>query len=812
MIIHFLQNRNPPILPALQQRPALKKVRVDGLDVSFDDDLDDLRDFGAPNKETPGELLFQFFRYYGHELDYEKNVVSIRLGKLIPKVQKGWHRLQDNRLCVEEPFNTSRNLGNTADDTSVRGIHLELRRAFDLLCEGDLGTCCEQFEHPTEDASRVFERPVQSRPVQVHAAPHSGRGGRGPNRGGRNTYNRGGSNSGRRASSASTRGQNSRWGTYGVTPQEMSIQAQHQQYMLHDHLFQQFQILQQQEQELRMQLQQQTMHQPRHLLLYPHLQFPQPNHDGLHDENVRSRAGTVNHPPLTAPIRSNGFGYGSPLLPTMTVPLMQGRSTNPPSPSIASAVPERHSFRRTTTTNGLSGGSLRAQSQPARPMSGQLPVPNVPFNSTESQLLNAKSSAQDRRATRSPPREDKEPDSGYFPFPKAAPPSQAFERRPSEYIGYYVGGSPSLQPYSQSAFVSPLLGPSGLAIRNGGMSPYLADNGYDYGSPTPSPPPESFDLSAGLIPATEKSTSLAQNPRTLPTAPSRAAGPLIIDGSQLTDDSLQTTKAPSDTAMAMSMSTSASDEAFTPTTSDATSQDLPDALALDSEHLVALAPHVPEPSNQLPYDGREGLGILQSHPLEQERSRTGSVPAPLTIQATKEEMTSGPSSSSHDQNKANGQDKASNPVSDLGFSQAKNGGSDNKQTPIQSPGPFLSPVKEVRTPSPTTKRSSLVRDSEYTNGAVMKAKAKPTAERPVPAVVPQQDLPNVPQGTLTTKQNGAAGAFMPTISNGVPVQNGWQTQKKRKGHLKRASANDIGLVSAPGGQILPLDESLRKGG
>ncbi|KOS19257.1 Poly(A) RNA polymerase cid13 [Escovopsis weberi] len=78
----------------------------------FADNLNKLQGFGSKNQSSEADLLFQFFRFYAHEFDYDKHVLS---------------------LCVEEPFNTSRNLGNTVDEYSFRGLHLELRRAFDLI-------------------------------------------------------------------------------------------------------------------------------------------------------------------------------------------------------------------------------------------------------------------------------------------------------------------------------------------------------------------------------------------------------------------------------------------------------------------------------------------------------------------------------------------------------------------------------------------------------------------------------------------------------------------------------------------------------
>ena len=102
MILNFLQTRNPPILPSLHKKPH---ARTDSKIATFNDDLDKLRDFGRNNKETTGELLFNFFRRYAHDLDIETDVISVREGRLISKEAKKWHLMQNNRLCVEEPFN-----------------------------------------------------------------------------------------------------------------------------------------------------------------------------------------------------------------------------------------------------------------------------------------------------------------------------------------------------------------------------------------------------------------------------------------------------------------------------------------------------------------------------------------------------------------------------------------------------------------------------------------------------------------------------------------------------------------------------------
>lgn len=60
MVINFLQTRDPPILPSLQQLPHRQRLS-NGIDVGFCDDIAKLKDFGAKNVETLGGLLYAFF-------------------------------------------------------------------------------------------------------------------------------------------------------------------------------------------------------------------------------------------------------------------------------------------------------------------------------------------------------------------------------------------------------------------------------------------------------------------------------------------------------------------------------------------------------------------------------------------------------------------------------------------------------------------------------------------------------------------------------------------------------------------------------
>jgi hypothetical protein len=441
MIINFLQSRTPPILPALHQRPHMKLPPKDGVESSFADDLDALRDFGKHNKETLGELLFQFYRFYGHEFDYDKLVISVRNGKQISKVDKKWHVTNNNQLCVEEPFNTDRNLGNTADDSSFHGLHMELRRAFDLISQGKLEECCEQYEFPEEEKP-TFQRPTQSKPVSISisrsTSQSNNRGGRGgPHRGGRRSHNSNG-NSNRRASS----------GAFETSPSYMpglpaNLSAQdawlqrQAQAQLHNDLYATYSVLQAQENSLRLQLYAQGL---QNQAAYAQQVQGQSNGTTKTQTMDRNRTNSFDQPPLTAPIRQEMFFYplnypGAPIYGYATP------STNPSSPSLSSALPVselRRSMQRSSAATGTGQGagqsnsSLRSHSQPATrsgpsPLSlqGQMPNPGLGiYQSTrQSHVPNFIADENLDNGFRVPAR------------PAVTPPGDS---APKEYVGYYV--------------------------------------------------------------------------------------------------------------------------------------------------------------------------------------------------------------------------------------------------------------------------------------------------------------------------------------------------------------------------------------
>lgn len=532
-MLNFLQTREPPILPTLQHsnlRPRL----LGGVNVAFDKDLAKYEDFGKPNTATLGELLFEFFHYYGHQLDFETSVMSVRLGKVIPKSEKSWHRLQDNRLCVEEPFNITRNLGNTADDTSVRGIHLEIRRACKLLATGDFEECCEQYvpaqNEPLPRRHETFIQPTTKAIIPQpprQSQPQHPR----PNRTGFKNHRRGDQfgNNGRRASNPVNQHIGSstphlRDLPFAMTPQELQLQAQHQQHLLHDQLFQQYQLLQMQEQELRMQLYRQRGLMAANTVSHSGLSRTN-SIDDDQESTVSSRTNASSRVPLTAPIYQSRFASSTSF--AANGPSPSGIVTNPASPLLGTVLPDSRRYTRRASLNSATASTLRAQSQPARvvPPPAGFPYVTQRFDVPVRQVKNTGTRRSSVNSTH-------DPLASYAPSRLSSSRYDA-GRRPVEYIGYYLGPSPPLSGHPFSATISPMSSVTGLAIHNGGLSPRLSTRSSRLPSVSTSPASHYASVASAnpvMAPVTENGP-MRQMEDLRHASPSPQADPLVVDGS-----------------------------------------------------------------------------------------------------------------------------------------------------------------------------------------------------------------------------------------------------------------------------------------
>lgn len=114
MVLFFLQQRSPPVIPVLQeiydgeQKPA---VPVDGWDVYFFQDLKNLHRHWPEykkNRESVGELWLGLLQFYTETFDFKESVICIRRKEPLSTFKKQW---TSKHLAIEDPFDLSHNLG-----------------------------------------------------------------------------------------------------------------------------------------------------------------------------------------------------------------------------------------------------------------------------------------------------------------------------------------------------------------------------------------------------------------------------------------------------------------------------------------------------------------------------------------------------------------------------------------------------------------------------------------------------------------------------------------------------------------------------
>ena len=872
MILNFLQTRNPPILPSLHNKCDSQQSGTDGKFASFNDDVETLRGYGMENKETLGELLFQFFRRYGHDIDYEKSVISVREGRLISKEGKKWHLMQNNRLCVEEPFNIDRNLGNTADDTSFRGIHLELRRAFDLISEAKLDECLGQYSFPATE-EKVWQRPA-SKPAPIltrsRSQSQSSRGSRSGygNRGGRHHSNN--HSKSRRASSAAATNkypqQPNGIHTFGDRPpptQDQAIQAQFDQLKLHRQLFDEMQTLQRQEYELRLK-QAQNQLQAEIQLQGSSESTSNAPHSTREQSHRFQMATTI---PASAPLRG-GQHFPPFMYPQVPGTPHQSVHTQPSSPSLKSARPDlRRSIHRSSAADGSTSGSMRSHSQPARamPMNNSLQnAPHLPLNSQ--QMVHYQNYRHQQLLQQEQVHFTLDSHGGYRPVEPSAyqdlrrhpvqPPFDDYV--PKEYAGYWINDSPPSHMYREDIRVPRMPLFHDLHPRARGLPSSFGRLRDESRSPSPSPALPLRDRAFSLQSGSSGPTPRHRFERVHGTAPPiQSPGPIIINGS----DPCPMPDCPpmmesSSHATTLSETTSGSDDH--PYETPATAEIEPycngvneEAFPIDSSQQYYYGHPTTERLRNAHFDAKVNAGSIPSYASNQPTVPVASYGASnhldrshrsggglgiqfgevdYTYPVTREEP-SGPTEQNHTTHIVSRIDPP--PITPTA------GQSDKSSVPA----PLLSPVREVRTPSPVGKRKEDFANVAKAGGLKRPITGKmdlyiPAFSELVKAKQAKQKLQEAEgkpetyakvNGTLSPKANGNAYLRTPPthpsnyspqpppntpssanskISGSQGQYNGWQQQSSKRSRKNRSRP---GSGQYPGGPM-SLNDGERKGG
>ena len=134
MIIHFCQVQQPPILPSLQaiNRKQGDSRLVAGYDVCFEP-LTLTATGDQPIRRRSPHLIALFFRYFAYDFDYHSDVIcvydlAVSSTKRLRK--RNGHRVvneTDILLSVEDPFETTHDLGRVCDKEALYGIRYETK-------------------------------------------------------------------------------------------------------------------------------------------------------------------------------------------------------------------------------------------------------------------------------------------------------------------------------------------------------------------------------------------------------------------------------------------------------------------------------------------------------------------------------------------------------------------------------------------------------------------------------------------------------------------------------------------------------------
>ncbi|KAM9858317.1 poly(A) RNA polymerase GLD2 [Aulostomus maculatus] len=101
MVLHYLQTLKEPVLPSLQR--DYPECFSPSMDIDMvPEGPKHIPPYISRNQSSLGELLLGFLKYYTTDFRWDKQVISVREAKALPKnISPEW---RNTYICVEEPF------------------------------------------------------------------------------------------------------------------------------------------------------------------------------------------------------------------------------------------------------------------------------------------------------------------------------------------------------------------------------------------------------------------------------------------------------------------------------------------------------------------------------------------------------------------------------------------------------------------------------------------------------------------------------------------------------------------------------------
>ncbi|XP_051957682.1 poly(A) RNA polymerase GLD2 [Xyrauchen texanus] len=130
MVLHYLQTLPEPVIPCLQMDyPGCFDPKMDIHLVPSGPR--NIPAFVSKNQSSLGDLLLGFLKYYATVFKWEKNVISVREAKTLPKTKsREW---REKFICVEEPFDRTNTARAVHEKAKFEAIKAEFTESYQVL-------------------------------------------------------------------------------------------------------------------------------------------------------------------------------------------------------------------------------------------------------------------------------------------------------------------------------------------------------------------------------------------------------------------------------------------------------------------------------------------------------------------------------------------------------------------------------------------------------------------------------------------------------------------------------------------------------